>query len=146
GRPVVSYTIETLANAGIRRITAVVGFEARRLSVALEKLVPAGIEMRLVENREWQKQNGVSVLAARVSVTAPFVLSMTDHLFDREIVDLLLECADTGGVTLAVDKKLTSCFDLEDAMKVKTRDDRVIEIGKNLAGYDAIDTGLFLCS
>jgi choline kinase len=30
-------------------------------------------------------------------------------------------------------------------MKVQTDADRVIAIGKNLANYDAIDTGVFLC-
>lgn len=30
-------------------------------------------------------------------------------------------------------------------MKVKTRDDRVVGIGKTLSDYDAIDTGLFVC-
>ena len=30
-------------------------------------------------------------------------------------------------------------------MKVQTDGDRVVAIGKNLATYDAIDTGIFLC-
>ena len=30
-------------------------------------------------------------------------------------------------------------------MKVQTRGDRVVAIGKNLRDYDAIDTGLFIC-
>ena len=31
-------------------------------------------------------------------------------------------------------------------MKVKTCGDRIIAIGKDLADYDAIDTGVFLCA
>jgi len=145
GRPLISYTLEALIKTGIDKIMAVVGFEASRLRAALEKLVPAGIELRFVENRDWQKQNGISVLAAKGHVTAPFLLTMSDHVFDRAIVDLLLERADTSVLTLAVDRKLNSFFDLEDAMKVQTRDDRVVGIGKTLANYDAIDTGLFIC-
>jgi choline kinase len=34
---------------------------------------------------------------------------------------------------------------LDDAMKVKTKSDRITEIGKDLKAYDAIDTGLFVC-
>jgi len=36
-------------------------------------------------------------------------------------------------------------FDLEDAMKVQTRGNRVIGIGKDLRNYDAVDTGLLVC-
>jgi len=111
----------------------------------LEKLVPAGIELRLVENREWQKQNGTSVLAAQGNVTAPFLLTMSDHVFDQTIVDLLIERTDISVLNLAIDRKLNSFFDLEDAMKVQTRDDRVVGIGKALSDYDAIDAGLFIC-
>jgi len=34
---------------------------------------------------------------------------------------------------------------LEDAMKVRTRGNRVTDIGKKLRDYDAIDIGLFVC-
>ncbi|PYV71951.1 MAG: hypothetical protein DMG97_14700 [Acidobacteria bacterium] len=34
---------------------------------------------------------------------------------------------------------------MEDAMKVQTRGDQIVAIGKNLRDYDAIDTGLFVC-
>jgi choline kinase len=45
-----------------------------------------------------------------------------------------------------VDRKLHSIFDLGDAMKVQTRRNRVTDIGKHLREFDAIDTGLFVCS
>jgi len=144
-RPLVSYTFEALEKAGIRKIAAVTGFEARRLGAVLETLVPAGIELHLVENPEWQKQNGISALAAKGKVTAPFLLTMSDHLFDGVMVDLLIEQGDPTVLNLAIDPKLNSFFDLDDAMKVRTRNDQVVEIGKTLSDYDAIDTGLFLC-
>ena len=145
GRPVVSYVIDTLTKTGIKKIVAIIGFEARRLSAALKEIIPAGIELRLAENREWQKQNGISVLVAQGNVTAPFLLTMSDHIFERAIVDLLIERTDPSVLNLAVDRKLNAFFDLDDAMKVQTRDDRVVQIGKTLSTYDAIDTGLFIC-
>jgi choline kinase len=145
GRPLVSYTIEALARSGIGKIVAIVGFESRRLGPALKKLIPSTMELDLVENRDWQKQNGISALAARRHVSAPFLLTMCDHLFDRRVVDLLIEHTENRALNLAIDKKLDSVFDLEDAMKVQTRNDRVTAIGKDLQDYDAIDTGLFVC-
>ena len=145
GRPLISYTIDALAGAGIRKINAVVGFESERLVAAVRRLVPAGIEICFIENPEWQKQNGISFLAAKDYVAAPFLLTMSDHLFDEAIVDLLIESADLGCLNLAIDRKLNSIFDLDDAMKVQSRGDQVIAIGKNLHAYDAIDMGLFIC-
>ena len=145
GRPLISYTIEALAGAGIRKVNAVVGFESERLSAAVARLMPAGIEICVIKNLEWRKENGISLLAAKDYVTAPFLLTMSDHLFNDATVDLLIESADLNQLNLAIDKKLDSIFDLDDAMKVQTRGDRVAAIGKNLRAYDAIDAGLFVC-
>jgi choline kinase len=145
GRPLISYTIDALAQAGVTKITAVVGFESEQMIAAVKPLIPGGIETRFIRNAEWQKSNGISVLAAKEHVTPPFLLTMSDHLFEATIVDLLIESADLSLLNLAIDKKLRSIFDLADAMKVRTRGDQVVEIGKDLQNYDAIDTGLFVC-
>jgi 1L-myo-inositol 1-phosphate cytidylyltransferase len=145
GRPLIAYTIDALAGAGIRKVNAVVGFESERLSAAVARLIPPGIEIRLIKNLEWRKGNGISLLAAKDYVTAPFLLMMSDHLFDDATVDLLIGSADLNQLNLAIDRKLDSIFDLDDAMKVQTRGDRVAAIGKNLRAYDAIDAGLFVC-
>jgi len=145
GHPLISYPINALVKAGIQKINAVVGFESERLVAAVRRLVPAGIEICFIENPEWQKQNGISFLAAKHYVAPPFLLTMSDHLFDEAIVDLLIESADLGCLNLAIDRKLNSIFDLDDAMKVQIRGDRVAAIGKNLENYDAIDVGLFIC-
>ena len=45
-----------------------------------------------------------------------------------------------------MDHKLDCIFDMDDATKVVCADDYVISIGKNLKHYDAVDTGMFLCT
>jgi 1L-myo-inositol 1-phosphate cytidylyltransferase len=145
GRPLISYTIEALLGAGIKTINAVIGFEGERVRAGLQPLVPSGVSLRFIENAEWRKQNGISLLAAAEYVKAPFVLTMADHLFDRAIIDQLIASADVSLLNVAIDKKLKSIFDIDDAMKVQTRGDRIVAIGKDLQDYDAIDTGLFVC-
>jgi 1L-myo-inositol 1-phosphate cytidylyltransferase len=145
GRPLVSYTINTLIETGIKTINAVIGFEAERLRAAVKELAPAEVEVRFIENREWEKQNGISLLVAAKQIDAPFVLTMSDHLFDREILERLIQSADLSQLNVAIDRKIGSVFDLNDAMKVQTRSDRIIAIGKTLEEYDAIDIGLFVC-
>jgi len=145
GRPLISYTFESLLNAGIKTIHAIVGFEHESLMAKLQPLIPPGLDVRFIENPSWQKQNGLSVLAAAGHVASPFLLTMSDHLFDQAIVDLLLRCAQRDRLNVAIDRKLNSVFDLNDAMKVQTREDRIVAVGKDLQNYDGIDTGLFVC-
>jgi choline kinase len=145
GRPLISYTLDALAAAGITKINVVVGHESDRLTAAVAKLAPPGVVLSFVLNSQWQKQNGISLLAAADNVAGNFLLTMSDHLFDNVIVDLLTESTMPGLLNLAVDRKIDSIFDLDDAMKVQTKGDRIIAIGKDLTNYDAIDTGLFVC-
>ena len=145
GRPLICYTIDALIHAGIKKANFIVGYQSGRMIAAVKKLIPSELEPCFIENRDWQKQNGISVLAAANHMTAPFLLTMSDHLFERLIVDLLLREAKPDRLNLAIDKKLDSIFDLSDAMKVRMRGDHVVAIGKDLQDYDAIDTGLFVC-
>ncbi len=145
GRPLILYTLDALVCAGIQRVHLVVGYEMDRMIAQVEPLIPSGVTASFIENRDWRKQNGISVLAAAGHVDAPFLLTMSDHIFDNTIIDRLLNNFDPALLNIAVDRKLDSIFDLDDAMKIQTRRNRVTGIGKNLLHYDAIDTGLFVC-
>src|SRR5213076_50762 len=90
GRPLICYMIDALIHAGIKKPSFIV-------------------------NREWQKQNGISLLTAANQVTSPFLLTMSDHLFDRSIVDLLVRDTVLDQLNLAIDRKLDSIFDVDDA-------------------------------
>jgi choline kinase len=145
GQPLVCYLLEALLEAGVNNLHVVVGANAESLVAALQSLMPASIRLHPIRNPDWKQQNGISVLCAQGKVRAPFFLTMGDHLFDPEILPSLLKTSSPDELNLAVDRKISAIFDLDDAMKVQTRADRVIAIGKDLADYDAIDTGLFLC-
>jgi len=145
GRPLISYVVEALEKVGVRNLHAVIGVEGDALVAALRPLLPLSMSLNPISNPNWQKQNGVSVLCAAGKVREPFFLTMGDHLFDPCVLERIVERADRSELNLAIDRKIEAIFDLDDAMKVQTDADRVIAIGKNLANYDAIDTGVFLC-
>jgi choline kinase len=69
---------------------------------------------------------------------------MSDHLFDDAIIDSLIDKFDPGLLNIAIDRKIDLIFDLHDAMKVRTSKKGVIDIGKGLGDYDAVDIGLFV--
>jgi choline kinase len=146
GRPVFSYTIESLKKAGIKTVHVVTGSNSDVLLAGLKPLVPAVVRLHPIHNSDWRMQNGISVLALTEYLRSPFLLMMGDHLFEPAILDSAIQKADRNELNVAVDLKLDAIFDLGDAMKVKTEGDRIVAIGKNLTDYNAIDTGLFVCS
>jgi choline kinase len=145
GRPLISHIFDALKSAGVQNVHVVVGAESDALVAKLRDLIPAPMHLKAIANPDWQKQNGLSVLCAEGNVIAPFFLVMGDHLFDASILERILEHAAGAQLNLAIDRKIETIFDIDDAMKVQTKHERVVGIGKQLTHYDAIDTGIFLC-
>jgi choline kinase len=140
-------TLDSLAVAGCGRAVIVVGYGGLEVEEAIRARYEGPLELVFVTNERYELSNGVSVLAARGYVPGTFVLTMADHVFGDEV--MLLAAGHTPperGATLLVDSKLDQIFDMDDAMKVVVRDGSVAGIGKQLARYDAIDTGLFVCT
>src|SRR5438105_7510603 len=122
GRPLICSAIDAFESAGVQTVHAVVGPNGHELAAAVATLLPVQMRFSPISNPNWQKQNGISLLMANDKVTAPFFLVMGDHIFEASILDLLATCADLSRLNLAIDRKIDSIFDLDDAMKVRTQD------------------------
>ena len=145
GVPLIEHVIRRAAAGGATRVVVVTGHEAERVEAFLAQLqfrlaLPVGWER--VE--DWTRPNGYSVLAGASVLNGDYLLTMSDHLFDPDIVGALLPPRDAG-VTLAVDRNLAGpLLDLDDATKVEVAEDGcIMRIGKALPTYNAIDTGVF---
>ena len=145
GRPLITYALDALREVGVTTLHAVVGWESERLLAGLEPLISGEMRLHPIHNPEWQKQNGISLLCAEPYLAAPFLLLMGDHLFEGRLLQDLVRQAQPDMLNLAIDRKISAIFDLDDAMKVQTKGDRIVAIGKTLESYDAIDTGIFVC-
>jgi 1L-myo-inositol 1-phosphate cytidylyltransferase len=146
GRALIEHVIGAFHEVGVRKMHIVVGSGKDEITAHLRSAGAARWDLNFIENPYWSKQNGLSVLAARAQVTGPFFLSMADHLFEPSLVATLAQGAVSPELLyLAVDRKVESIFDLDDATKVRTRGDAIARIGKSLTTYDAIDAGVFVC-
>jgi 1L-myo-inositol 1-phosphate cytidylyltransferase len=136
-------------DAGVERFFVVSGYRGEDVRSALDALSRReGLQIVHVVNEEWQRANGVSVLKAKPFLREPFLLSMCDHLFDPEIIRSLMgSTLERDTVTLAVDFNVTgSINDLDDVTRVKCVNGRIENIGKVIRDFNAIDTGVFLCT
>jgi len=147
GQPLLEHVMLGAHEAGINRFVIVVGYGADTMRDWFVHHSFEGISVTLVENSEYHKDNGVSVLKARDYLNGAFLLLMADHIFEADTARALLnQRLRRGEVILAVDSKLDNIFDLEDVTKLRREGDHIVTIGKEIPEYDAYDTGMFLCS
>ena len=145
GVPLMQRTLDSLAVAGCSRVVVVTGFRADEVEHAVEQAYSGPLTLEFVRNPRYELSNGVSVLAARPRLPEQFVLTMADHVFGDEVMNVAgAHSPDPGTATLLVDYKLDSIFDLADATKVFAEAGRVRLIGKQLDPFNAVDTGLFV--
>jgi choline kinase len=142
GTALIEHVVRAAAAGGATGFTIVTGHEAEAVEAFLAGLADFRIET--VRVADWDLPNGHSVLAGAERIGGDYLLTMADHLFDPEIVRRLI-AAPAAALTLAVDHDLANpLLDMDDATKVETKADGAIaRIGKALARFDAIDTGLF---
>ncbi|NOY64024.1 MAG: NTP transferase domain-containing protein [Nitrospirae bacterium] len=147
GLPIIKRVILSARRAGIKDFIIVVGYLAERIKEILGDGKDLKVNIMYVENNEWEKGNGVSLLKAKAHIDDDrFILIMGDHLFDPAMIEDIkrIQIKDDEAV-LMVDFNPAPCIDLQDATKVKVRDNHIEEISKQLVEYDGVDCGIFLC-
>jgi len=145
GKPILEHVMLTAQAAGVREFVVVVGY--RGDVIKSHFACDPRFNIAWVENPDYHKANGVSLLQARHHVHGPFLLLMSDHIFQPQTAAALLQQPiGNDEVILAVDEKLDAIFDMDDATKVCRMGDYIIDTGKQIRCYDAVDTGMFLCS
>lgn len=149
GLPLIERVIRSAMEAGADEFFVVIGYQEERLRSFLSGLTGRlGCRITPIFNREWIKENGLSVLKAKEYLQEPFLLLMSDHLFDPAIVRNMakLELPEDK-IVLGVDgDTCNSAVDMEDVTRVRTQNGKILDIGKDLTDFNGFDTGIFLCS
>ena len=140
---ILSTIMHNIAQAGIHEFVIVVGYNASFIHKYLKSNQYFNYDVEFVNNNDWNRGNGLSVLAVEEAVNgAPFILSMSDHVVTVSAIRRMIESEKTENLLL-VDPKVDDIFDIDDATKVLLKNDRIINIGKEITQYNAIDCGVF---
>ena len=89
GAPLLEHILLSSQAAGIEKFVIVVGYRADAIRRWLAGWRHDGITVTLVENPDYHKANGISVLAARCLFQGPFLLLMADHIFEPKTAKAL---------------------------------------------------------
>ena len=148
--PLIERVILNAKGVGITDFYIVTGYNGEKLRNHLDQFARnRDLKITHLINNQWEKENGLSVLAAKKEINENFILLMSDHIFDKSILkDLMQEKVDNGQIILAVDHNLENkTVDVDDVTKVLVDDKgRIVNIGKNIKKYNAYDSVIFLCS
>jgi CDP-L-myo-inositol myo-inositolphosphotransferase len=150
GTTIIERVIHAVSSAGIKEFYVVTGYRGEKVRYFLDGVTRhRNIKIHHLVNPDWQKGNGLSVLKARGVLDSPFILVMSDHLVDTGVIsDLKSQRIGNDEVLLAIDRRIASnpYVDMEDVTKVRERGGYLEAVGKSLRGYNAFDTGVFLCT
>lgn len=149
GLSIAERSIAQLLTVGVERFVVVLGCDAALVQQEFERVAKRRrCHISFVEAENWEKGNGCSAVAAAPLVgDSPFLLTMVDHLLPPEMIrNVLADPPAQDEVALAVDHDTENVFDLPDLTKVEVSGRRIAAIGKDLATWNAVDTGLFYCS
>lgn len=149
GVPLIERVINNARRGGVQSFHVVSGYRGERLRAELDAFAAReGVSITHIVNEDWERPNGVSVYKAKEYLNGPFLLTMCDHLVQPDIIrDVLAAPREPDAVTLCVDHNLDSPLnDPEDVTRVRCANGRIQLVGKVIRDYNAIDTGVFLCT
>jgi choline kinase len=147
GRPIINHVLDGLCASGVMDATIVVGYHGDQIRTALDALHPSGITLRFVENAAYDLGNARSIWAARDAMPRDggFVLAMGDHLVEPAVIAVLVSGAGTR-CRLAIDRAAPDDPRADEATRARVRDGRIVDLGKDLDDWNALDTGAFWCT
>lgn len=144
-RPLISHILDALFAGGVREATIVVGYHGDQIRDALDHERPCGMTLRFVENAAYDEGNARSLWSARDAVREPFLLAMGDHLIEPDLVRTVL-ATHNGASALAVEHTHAADARADEATRAHVQDGVVIDLGKGIELWNALDTGMFWCT
>lgn len=149
GVPLIERVIRTAIEGGADDFYIVLGYESKKIETFLNELNQIlNIRITTIQNDDWGKENGYSVLKAKEFISEPFILLMSDHLFAPSIIQSLQsQSLRDGEILLAVDTNINNpLIDMDDVTKVKFENTYISNIGKSIDDFNGFDTGIFYCT
>jgi len=146
GKKLLEHLIETLKEANVKDLVIVTGYLHHFIQQYFGDGLKFDVKIEYVFNSFYEKGNFSSLKAARelLDEEEDFLLLMADHVIDVEIVNkALLNTNHTP--LLCIDRQPHRLVNIKEATKVLVDPEGyIVDIGKDIANWNGIDTGVFL--
>jgi choline kinase len=147
GRPILHHVLGSLVTGGVKDAIIVIGYHGAQIRAALADDPLPGITVRFIENAGYERGNARSIWAARDAMQEHegFVLAMGDHLVEHALIASVVDGA-RDRCRLAIDRAPHDDPRAGEATLALVRGDRVVDLGKQIPEWNALDTGVFWCT
>lgn len=149
GQPLLIRILNQLESLACSRLLIVAGNHSKALQELVHTHFQGAANIEWIPNTHIERGNGYSLHLGlqKLSPSEPFAhVVMSDHVYGAEFVDQVRSYTRSSSLrsTLFVDSMPEQIFDLDDATKVLHEQGQLLDLGKSLISYNAIDTGWFL--
>lgn len=136
--PLAKFILDRLRRAGLRPIYVVTRGE---FAEKLAEELGGSVRILLVDEKEFG--NLYTVYTALKFVKPPFLVAMSDHIFEYAMLERLLKHSSSKAFTLCLDRE-PPALDAWEGLKVRIEGGRIVAVGKALESRFGIDTGLIV--
>ncbi|RLF23054.1 MAG: hypothetical protein DRN15_07450 [Thermoprotei archaeon] len=141
GKSIIDFIIERLEKAGLKDIYVVTRPEFK--SVFEEKV---GYKAKVLSidyvGEDFGNLYPIAFAIRKLNLSR-FLVLMSDHIFEREMLKRILSTKSTKAFVVCLDRS-PSWDKAMEGLKIRIREGRVSDVGKSLPPVDGIDTGLIL--
>ena len=137
GKPIIEYQLKVFEEFGIDDITVVTGYKSENINYPY---------INIIKNQKYKKTNMVySLMCAKDLLNGDddVIITYGDIIFEKRIFKTIYNATEDFSITIDKDwKKLWSVRmtnPLEDAETLKTRQGKIVEIGKTPQNYEEIE-------
>lgn len=123
-------------------VKVVIGYKHKLILKEFEKFK----NIEFIINKNYKKGIISSLFSAKNKIKSDrFLVVMGDTLIESEIIKRILKKNKVDGIILCVDKDLNKPeYRIRDSTKVLEKNGKIINIGKKIRKYNAIDVGVFI--
>jgi len=138
GLTILEFILERFKRAGLSPAYLVT---RREFAEAFRSKLGSSVVILTVDREEFG--NLYSVYTALKHVKPPFLVAMSDHVFEYEMLRRIISHSSRKAFTVCLDRK-PSRAEAQEGLKVKLSEGAVVAVGKGLESRYGIDTGLIL--
>ena len=148
GRTLLEILLENCLHVGISDVVVVTGYQTKEIEGFIHNL-GMNLNIQTVYNPNWNLENGMSILAAKDTISAheTFIVSMSDHFYGPDLLEQVMKINLANNTAcVALDFNKDDIFDIDDGMKItveKNNKEKITGMSKTLDYFDAIDCGVF---
>ena len=144
GKTILDHHINGLKSINIEEAIIITGYKKNLIEEYVKgKKLNDKLKITIVYNDKYNVyENGYSVLCSRDYIDAAFLMIMGDHMIDYSALSEVIT-ENPPGLLEVIDTK-PKFANIDHATKVLVKDGLIVDSGKKLKEFNAIDTGFFI--